>query len=716
MRRWVRQLVVVALLGTALVVVPPPTIAWASALETQTHRPALTVAEVSARAQGLVVEPAAVDDHDHASHERSADVPVVEASETGLDPFTTIGITTAAAPSVPIAIRTRSGDGSWSEWRELSAHDDHRPEGDEGARSRPGHTSEPMFVGRADAYELQAPSDVADLQVHLVTEVDRRIAITDGTDRAGSAPNIASRSSWGARAPKTSPSDAGELEMAVVHHSVNSNGYSRASVPAMLRSIQAYHMDANGWNDIAYNFAVDRFGGIWEARAGGVDRAIIGGHAFGFNTGTTGVVVLGDYGSASPSSASVRAVEDLLAWKLAQHHTPTTGTTTYRSSADTHFGPAGTPVVRPRIVGHRDVRQTGCPGNQLYAQLGTIRSNVDAKTPAAQRDAPAALVAGDRNGDGREDLLLYRPGSSTDRDLFGTGGSRLLGTDPPGFEVRSNAVSGLYEPISGDFDGDGRDDVLWYAAGPATDYIWYGLPNGGHQTVVTRILGEYDPIVGDFDGDGRSDIFWYGPGGDSDALWAGRGRGSFIDVGARIHGVYEPHVGDFDGNGASDIFWYAPGSNPDYVFYGGARFTSVPTPVSGVYRPLVGDFTNDGRDDVFWYRPGSGTDHLWTGSTSRRFRSQPRQVSGAYSPFVGDFDGNGFDDIFWNAPDGATDHQWLHHPSGHRSLSSRIDGGWRMTAVDADGNGDDEIFSLDGLDSGRLWDLGGSSFSPRRIP
>lgn len=714
MRRWKRLAAAVAILATGFVLAPQPTIAWETALETRTHRPTLTPVEVSARAEGLVIAPAAVDEHDeHRVGAAHVDVPVVGVAETDLDTFTAVGVTTTASGSVPAAVRTRT-DGVWSEWRELSTDEDHRPDGPEAARSRDGVTTDPLFVGGADGYELQVPTDAGDVEVHLVTETDRRIAITDATAGAGAAPRINSRSSWGARAPNAVPTDAGELKAGVVHHSVNSNGYSQASVPAMLRSIQAYHMDANGWNDIAYNFAVDRFGGIWEARAGGIDRAIIGGHAYGFNTATTGVVVLGDYGSASPSTASVRAVEDVLAWKLAQHHTPTSGTVTYRSSVDTHFGPAGTPVVLDRIVGHRNVRQTSCPGSALYSRLGTIRANVRSKTPSAQRDAPAAMVHGDQNGDGRDDLLLYRPGSSADRDLLGTGGPRLLGTDPPGFSVRSTSISGLYEPLAGDFDGDGLGDVFWYAAGGAPDYVWYGRADGGHTSVRKSVSGEYQPFVGDFGGDGRDDIFWYAPGGGRDYVWGGSVRGRFVDVPLQVVGVYEPHVGDFDGNGADDIFWYGPGSSGDSIWWGGGRFVFASTSVSGVFRPQVGDFTGDGRDDVFWYRKGSGADYLWIGSASRRFSSRYRPVNGFYEPFVGDFDGNGFDDIFWNTGNGQ-DHQWMHRPGGYASHSVRIDAGWRMTPVDADGDGNHEIFSLDGLDNGRLWDRVGDGFSPRRI-
>ena len=89
------------------------------------------------------------------------------------------------------------------------------------------------------------------------------------------------------------PATSADLKLAIVHHSVSSNTYSAGDVPALLRSIQAYHQDVQGWDDIAYNFAVDRFGRAWEARAGGITNVVVGGHAQGFNVGTVGVVVLG---------------------------------------------------------------------------------------------------------------------------------------------------------------------------------------------------------------------------------------------------------------------------------------------------------------------------------------------------------------------------------------------------------------------------------------
>ncbi|MEK8227997.1 hypothetical protein NKG05_20780 [Oerskovia sp. M15] len=71
------------------------------------------------------------------------------------------------------------------------------------------------------------------------------------------------------------------MKGAVVHHTAGNNGYASSDVPTIIRGIYSYHVLSRGWPDIGYNFLVDRFGRIWEGRAGGIDRAIVGAHAAG---------------------------------------------------------------------------------------------------------------------------------------------------------------------------------------------------------------------------------------------------------------------------------------------------------------------------------------------------------------------------------------------------------------------------------------------------
>jgi len=87
-------------------------------------------------------------------------------------------------------------------------------------------------------------------------------------------------------------------------------------------------------------------------------------------------------------------------------------------------------------------------------------------------------------------------------------------------------VNNAYRVVSGDLDGDGADEILWYAPGPALDHRWDGLPTAISSTTYD-IRRDYLPFSADYDGDGRDDIAWYGPGGLADAMWWGRTDGTY---------------------------------------------------------------------------------------------------------------------------------------------------------------------------------------------
>jgi hypothetical protein len=169
------------------------------------------------------------------------------------------------------------------------------------------------------------------------------------------------------------------VKLAFVHHTENPDGYSTAEVPAMLRSIFAFHRYTHGWNDIGYNFVIDRFGRIFEARAGGIDEPVIGAQAGGYNAYSTGIAILGTYSSQTISQAARASLEHLLAWKLSLHGAPAEGHVTVRvtpGGAVYSRYPANTPVSLPRVAGHRDGDATDCPGNALYGELQVLRYRV----------------------------------------------------------------------------------------------------------------------------------------------------------------------------------------------------------------------------------------------------------------------------------------------------------------------------------------------------
>jgi hypothetical protein len=147
----------------------------------------------------------------------------------------------------------------------------------------------------------------------------------------------------------------------------------------MLRAIFLFHREFNGWNDIGYNFVLDRFGRVWEARAGGIDEPVVGAQAGGYNLVSSGIAVLGSFSGTQISAAARASLQRLLAWKLALHGTPANGRVTVRvnpAGASYSKYPARARVSLRRVSGHRDADSTDCPGNALYGQLPAIRASV----------------------------------------------------------------------------------------------------------------------------------------------------------------------------------------------------------------------------------------------------------------------------------------------------------------------------------------------------
>ncbi|KOX19464.1 MULTISPECIES: peptidoglycan recognition protein [unclassified Streptomyces] len=196
-------------------------------------------------------------------------------------------------------------------------------------------------------------------------------------------PPVTSRAGWGAD-ETISPEEPGYLpgggiKAVVVHHTAESNTYTCADAPKVVRGIYAYHVKQLGWKDIGYNFLVDKCGTVYEGRKGGVDRPVQGAHAYGFNAETTGISVLGTYTDAAPSQAAMTSVARIAAWKLGQYGVDPAGTTTLTAGdkGTDYFGRSwakGAQMPFPVIHGHRDGYNTQCPGNAFYGRLGTLRT------------------------------------------------------------------------------------------------------------------------------------------------------------------------------------------------------------------------------------------------------------------------------------------------------------------------------------------------------
>src|SRR6266545_3331620 len=205
-----------------------------------------------------------------------------------------------------VDFRTRSLDGKWSAWRPAAPEAEDLPDvfSDEARPAKGWRLGNPYWTGPSDRIAYRLRGRVERLRAFYIRSPEervpmRRLSIAD-------SPAIVTRLSWRANEAirRGPPRYAPSLQFALVHHTAGSNSYTAAQSAAIVRGIQVYHVQGNGWDDIGYNFLVDRYGQVFEGRFGGVDKNVIGAHAEGFNTGSVGVAVLGTYGSAAPPAVT----------------------------------------------------------------------------------------------------------------------------------------------------------------------------------------------------------------------------------------------------------------------------------------------------------------------------------------------------------------------------------------------------------------------------
>jgi hypothetical protein len=319
-----------------------------------------------------------------------------------------------------LELRFRDERGRWSPWVSAGGHG-HGPDGSQAPR---GHVGDPIWTAGTTTLQLRCTREVGGVRLHLV-DVSGGVGARREASRLGplaraaalpvatpvleagpGQPPIIARQGWaqGISPPRVAP-EYGDVRLAFVHHTENPNGYSPGEVPAMLRAIYVFHRYVNGWNDIGYNFVIDLYGRIFEARAGGIEEPVVGAHAGGYNLHSTGVAVLGSFMNVPISAPARGALEGLLAWKLSLHGLPAEGRVTVKvnpAGAIYSRFPANAPVSLPRIAGHRDGDSTDCPGNVLYGELPSVRSKVAQLAPRPVRatlelstaSAPAPTPAG----------------------------------------------------------------------------------------------------------------------------------------------------------------------------------------------------------------------------------------------------------------------------------------------------------------------------------
>ncbi|MDQ1663722.1 MAG: hypothetical protein QOJ68_3702, partial [Blastococcus sp.] len=318
--------------------------------------------------------------------------PTLTVTRTHLKSFAMVGVTWAADRAVTdtvVRVRVQRPSGTWGTWTPVAA-EDASPDGTPASgRKQRGGTS-PLWTGPTTGVQAElttrSGAQPADVTLDLInpgdSPADTALTAPDIRDQAHAAspmPAVYSRAQWGAdESIRTwDPEYASTIKAATIHHTADSNNYTAAQVPALMRSIYWYHTVSRGWGDIGYNVIVDKFGRLWEGRYGGLASTVIGAHAGGFNTYTVGVSMLGNYDLVDTPAPMIASVEAFISWKLSLYGVNPLGTVTLTSAGGgTSKYAAGVKVSLPAIFAHRDVGSTACPGRYGYARMNEIRQSV----------------------------------------------------------------------------------------------------------------------------------------------------------------------------------------------------------------------------------------------------------------------------------------------------------------------------------------------------
>ncbi|MGP4056342.1 N-acetylmuramoyl-L-alanine amidase [Mycobacterium sp. 4D054] len=322
-------------------------------------------------------------------------------------PFSMVALTSQDFGGTTVRLRARKDDGSWGPW-----YDAEPLEGVGADQPAPGGVrgTDPIFVGRtttvqiavtrpADApatgpaapgqppagpelgyipanVEQPLPQNITAVLISPPQAPPDLVPMPNAATPAGQPPRIINRAEWGADEGMRcgEPRYDSRVRAGVVHHTAGSNDYTPQDSAGIIRSIYEYHTRTLGWCDIAYNAMVDKYGQVFEGRAGGMNRPVEGAHTGGFNHNTWGVAMLGNFDVVPPTPIQLRNTARLLGWVLGQSGVDPLGTVVLPSEGGsfTKF-PFGSSPTLPAIFTHRDVGATECPGNAAYALMGQIR-------------------------------------------------------------------------------------------------------------------------------------------------------------------------------------------------------------------------------------------------------------------------------------------------------------------------------------------------------
>jgi uncharacterized protein with LGFP repeats len=345
-------------------------------------------------------------------------------------PFSMVALTGGDLTGTSARVRVRHADGSWGPWYETHATETLQASGGHGSTAGRDGT-DPVFVGKATTVQIAVSRPPG---APLTSPPSRKTPPTTGLGyipataeqplaqnisavlisppqapadiqwtpptaviAAGQPPNIISRAQWGAdELVRCGNRPSPTIRAAVVHHTAEGNDYQPQDSAAIVQSIYAYHTQMLGWCDIAYNALVDKYGQVFEGRAGALTGPVQGDHTGGFNRETWGVAMIGTFDDVPPTPIQLRTLGRLLGWRLGLDGVDPKGSVTLSSAGgpNTNF-PTDAIATLPTIFSHRDVGATDCPGNAAYALLDEIRDiAAHFNSPPRPEDLALALQGG----------------------------------------------------------------------------------------------------------------------------------------------------------------------------------------------------------------------------------------------------------------------------------------------------------------------------------
>jgi uncharacterized membrane protein len=269
-------------------------------------------------------------------------------------------------------------------------------------------------------------------------------------------------------------------------------------------------------------------------------------------------------------------------------------------------------------------------------------------------------ASGDFDGDGKRDLLWHHTTSGANTITLMNGLSVLSQHSLP-------TTTSAYKPFAGDFDGDGKADLYW-RGGTGENVIW--ILNGGalaRTETLPALSGVWIAAgVGDTDRDGTTDVVFYNPNSGTPAIWIIAG-GRFSRQ-ENLPWIFSPWtigaVGDFDGDEQADLFWHNPvsGLGVAWVISGGkfVRQESLPDAPSP-WTPIgATDLSGDGQDDILLRDATTGAVVSRVMSGARFVREDPLPSSATDALLVGrgDFDGDGLHDLLWRRQSAGESTLW----------------------------------------------------------